>query len=94
MIRSGYSGRDKQSGSGSRRRTGVPTGCLAAVWYGKYDTWGRNFWTGMPGAGHLRHGISSAVLNEHKDIFPNWKNDARTFSLSHQLTRVFDEIEG
>jgi len=89
LIRLGYTG---QNGAILKAREAGQTylrDCLLPAWYVN-DTWGRHYWDWE----HFVQGIvvtgwTCEYLMNHKDIFPNWKNDIRNiYSLFFHHTGV------
>jgi Malectin domain len=78
MIRSGYSGHDNNLVQARDAGRAYLRDALLPSWYDKYDTWGRNFWDWeCPVQDVYGTEYPALYMMEHKDIFPNWKNDAR-----------------
>ncbi len=78
VIRSGYSGRNNSLIEARDAGRAYLRDVLLPVWYSKYDTWGRNFWDWeCPVQDLYSTEYPVLYMMDHKDAFPNWKNDAR-----------------
>jgi len=77
LIQLGYTGEDngivkaRDAGQAYLRDTLLP------AWY-VADTWGRHYWDWEnPVQGIVTTGWAAEYLMNHKDMFPNWRNDVR-----------------
>jgi hypothetical protein len=77
LIRTGYTGKDNSLVEARNAGRAYLRDVLLPAWYQR-DTWGRNFWDWECPVQDL-FGTEYPVqyLMDHKDVFPNWKNDAR-----------------
>jgi hypothetical protein len=77
LIRTGYTGNNNSLIEARDAGRAYLRDVLLPAWYGQ-DTWGRNFWDWECPVQDL-YGTEYPVqyLMDHKDYFPNWKNDVR-----------------
>jgi hypothetical protein len=77
LIRLGYTGHDGAIIKARDAGRAYLHDRLLDEWY-KADTWGRHYWDwDHPVQGILPTGWVAQYLMDHKDLFPNWKNDVR-----------------
>lgn len=77
LIRSGYTGKDNSLIEAREAGRAYLRDVLLHAWHLK-DTWGRNFWDWECPVQDL-YGTEYPVqyMMDHKDVFPNWKQDVR-----------------
>ncbi len=77
LIRTGYAGKNNALVEAREAGRAYLSNVLLPAWHLK-DTWGRNFWDWECPVQDL-YGTEYPVqyMMDHKDLFPNWKQDAR-----------------
>lgn len=77
LIRTGYTGHNGDLIAARNEGRAYLKNVLLSHW-AQYDSWGRTFWDWEAPVEdrHVPERVSTYMM-DHKDVFPNWKNDVR-----------------